>query len=893
MNTAFNNFFISKIFPVCLITLLAINCNRIPEKDWLEAIPEDVPAIVIPEKGANISAVLRSEYLPFFEDISTTSISMISEVENVPQISILLKGIVIFPTQSEDWKPLWIAESDKNLLKSITPYFEKEFAENEYDFNGAKVHILHTNEQNLYAVQLHQWILISESSYAIEEALRTYLDDTSGIDIEASNIQPNSLVMNTPYFDRWLAQAGAPRYRPLIRDIFKGTRAGVFSVSNNKEGSEKLSVSGPIPLSENKTNLIKSISHSNNEVTLDRYIPTDAAAFGIFNYTPETFPPKDIDPQTPLDSLLLADNNLYREIAESLHPSFAYVAFGASGYLSVGENLYIRQLSDQESLNQVMEKLVNEGFVERNNDTYNLESKIFADLLGSSLIDYNYFSLSITNNGAVFSQRPGLTSRVQSDRRRRRVMYYNDNYSDIRSKFPEKVSAFFYAKGNEYLDYLSPVLSPMNYTSVISSQFDVLALSLNLDNSRENVDLSLKTFLTEESEQPYRDRWIFSLDDTELTGAPVLASLGNSSNRNEILFATTKSRIYALATDGTSIFETDTGTDIPIGQPLVFDWYGNNQQAILIAAGNKIYAWNNRGEPLPNFPIEMNEQITAPLQVADVSRNGRPELIVATADRKINVLDGRGENISGWPQTTNSKIDSQPKFQQNGDSWSVWAYAENGLFSWSTNGRLQSGYPVFIESSFKGEPFFYKDNIIAAAADGNLYSIGKNKIFTDSLSREVRIETASLDENENLTSIESIYVSNSSLLNTPIIKTLNINIEDNVNIREEMFITQSANGSVFIFNTEGQLRMTQSMGQPSDENHKIIIQDINNSGSPEIIALAGFGRLYAWNSLTGERYIELPTAAMTYPIVTDIFDDGRTEIIAKTREGLRCWTILP
>ncbi|MEX0929063.1 MAG: hypothetical protein WDZ53_06625, partial [Balneolales bacterium] len=415
----------------------------------------------------------------------------------------------------------------------------------------------------------------------------------------------------------------------------------------------------------------------------------------------------------------------------------------------------------------------------------------------------------------------------------------------------------------------------------------------DLDNSGRNLDVNLMTFRSEESSQPYRDRWVFPLDNTELTAPPVLASLGDGG-RNELLFATEDSQIYALATDGTTIFQTDTGNDVPLGQPIVYDWYGNNQMAILIAAGNKVYAWNNQGRLLPNFPIEVSEQITAPLQVGDVSRDGRAELIVATADRKINVLGVRGENISGWPQSTNSRIETRPVFRQIDGRWSLWSFAENGLFAWNTDGRLRTGFPVFIESPFRGEPLFYDDNVVAAAADGYLYSIGPARLFADSLSREAVIETVQYEENEDdrQQNIQILYVANSPLVNTPVIQTLRIRNEETGNIREEMIITQSASGSVFVFNMQGQLRMTQSMGQPSDENHRVTLHDINNTGSPGITALAGFGRLYSWDSFTGERNQGLPTSAMQYPVFADLYGDGHTELIAKTREGLRCWTIM-
>ncbi|MEX0684846.1 MAG: hypothetical protein WD267_06075 [Balneolales bacterium] len=893
MHKAFFKIYLSKLIFLWLIVFVNISCNNIPEKNWLKAIPEYVPAVVIPGQNANFSTVMRSEYLPFLEDISTSPIATISKIENVSNIPILLKGMAIFPTQAEDWKPLWIGEAKEGILTALAPNFEKDLSVNSYDFKSTRIHLLSIDKQTLYAAQLNQWVLFSESSYAIEEALRTYLNDLPSLDIDESSISNEGLVLNAPFFDRWLAQLGAPRHRTKIRDAFKGTKAGVFHFSKiDENGADNLSVTGSLPLAGDKTKFVASISQSNAEVVLDRYIPADAASFAILNHKPELHPPKDIPATSKLDSMLLSDVTLYRNIAEALHPSFAYVTFQASGFLSVGENLYMRQLKDHGALNRIMQDLVSKGIISQSNNLYTLESKVLADLLSNSLSGYDFFTLTIDQNAAVFSQRPGLTTRVNTDRERRRVMYYNDQYSDIRTQFPNQVSGFFYAKSAEYLNYLKSVLNPVNYATVVASRFDIVAFSLSLDESANNLNLNLQTFRTKESDQPYKERWIFSMEGTDLTGSPLLANLGNST-RVDIIISTEDGRVFALGPDGSTVFQTDTGTDTPIGQPLIYDWYGNDQKTILIAAGNKVYAWNNRGIALPNFPIVMNEQITAPIQIGDVSRNGRPELIVATADRKIHILNGRGENINGWPQSTNSPIASQPVFKEIKGIRSVWAYAENGLFAWNTTGRLREGYPVFIESAFKGDPLFYKDNIIAAAADGYLYSIGETKIFDDSLSRESQFETVSLDENKDNSNIQRVYVSNSSLVNTPLIQVVHMQNKEVGNIREEMIITQSSGGSIFFFNTRGQLRMVKSMGQPADVNYKPVLHDINNSGSPEIMALAGFGRLFAWNSRTSERFQDLPTSAMSYPIFADIYGDGRTEIIAKTREGLRCWTIMP
>ncbi len=120
----------------------------------------------------------------------------------------------------------------------------------------------------------------------------------------------------------------------------------------------------------------------------------------------------------------------------------------------------------------------------------------------------------------------------------------------------------------------------------------------------------------------------------------------------------------------------------------------------------------------------------------------------------------------------------------------------------------------------------------------------------------------------------------------------NVLLKDSANFyREDLLATISANGSVFLYNKEGKLRFTQSLGQPASSTLSPQLVDINADQNYEIVALAEFGRLYAWEVLTDKRLYSLPTSGMKFPIITDLNGDGRKELIAQTREGLRCWTI--
>lgn len=881
------------ILPIfwCLCLVIIVSCNPIPNEHWTKAIPEYTPVVIVPEAETTLGSQLRNDYMPLLDDITASEIPLVSDIENEPGISILLRAIALVPTRAEQWQTMWIAEGSSDLLERISTHFEEDFAENEYRFEHATIKILHTDERQLFAVQLNRWILLSQSSFAIEEAVRSYLGITPSMDITSADVRSNRMIINTPHFDRWLTQVGAVRYRPKLKGALNGLRPTILSAESFDNDDEIIDYrfNGRIPVSDDQGSaFVYSITGNNITSDLDRYIPVDAAAFAILNSPPPANLRESIEPKTALDTLLLNDRELYNNIAETLNDDFAYVAFSASGFLSVGEKLFIRKVGNTREFFRLVNNLAREGYIEREDETFFVQSAVLSKLIGSELADFNDFSMATTYESVVLSPRAGLTQRIRSDRSRRRVMYYDDTYTAIRSDFSENLSGFLYAKSDDYLQYLSPMLSASHYLGALANRFDIAAAGFEMEN--QHLQFTLNTYTTEVSDQPFEERWVYPLGNSELTGSPVFANVGGGQ-RDEVLFATSNGNVVALAADGTTVLQVRTGNDRPIGSPIVYDWYGNNQNVLLMAAGNKIYGWNSSGLPLPSFPLELDEEISAPITIADVSRNGRAEIIVATADRKIHVLDGRGTNISGWPQTTNATIQGQPVFRQIDGVWSVWAFAENGVFAWQNSGTRRSGYPVFGEAQFNGYPVFLNENIIAAGADGYLHSIGKNTVFEDTLATdEPRFQNLNQLADDNIV-VQSLNVSNTALVGPPILQNLTIQSDD-VDYRENMITVTSLNGSVFVYNTEGRLRFTQSMGQPAAENQPPIIRGIANRNRPEIIALAGFGRLYSWEAYNGERNTNLPTAAMKYPVLRDLTGDGRVELIAQTRDGLRAWTLI-
>ncbi|NGP78081.1 hypothetical protein G3570_15640 [Balneolaceae bacterium YR4-1] len=870
---------------VLLIPLFLVHaCSNIPDKNWYQAVPEKTPFVIIPAEDATIYSVLQSEYIPFLDDITSSAIPLVSQVDSSASSSLTLKAVMLYPGTQSNLEPIWVTESKPGLVVNLQQIYYKKFTQNQYHFKGVTIHKLHIRERAVFAAELNDILLLSESSLGIEDVVRSYVGQQPALATDGFELKPGSIIMNTPALDKVATQLSKVSYRPYLKNGLKGTGPVLLDVSR-MEGEEISGdiFSGTIPLTNDPASeLVAALSHQNAPIELDRYISSNAAAFGIFRLEPRLAPPASLPDTTELDVQLMDDKVRYSKFAKSLGNPFAMVMYSESGFLSTGEHLFIREVTDSGALREELDALVNDGMAELSGGTYFIQSRILSELIGSGMSDIRDFYLDLTGDVVVISKRKGLAEIVASDRSRRRVIYYEQNYRDIKQDLPEEISGVFIGNSDFY-SFIEPFLGPDNYGSIIASQFDMVSISTRLNEDGNSLGFSLRTYQTSRSDQPYQEKWLFPTGGSDLTGKPILTDIGGSS-RDEVVFATENGSIYALAADGTVVLKLDTGSDTPVGSPVVYDWYATNQRVILIAAGNKIYGWDETGSSLPQFPFELNEQITSPLAVQDIDRNGLPEALVATANRQLHAFDGRGQNLTGWPLTTNSVIRTKPTIDYYEGAYSVMAFSENAIHAWFPDGVPRDGFPKFVNASLSGSPYLYQGRILAGAADGYLYAVGRNRLFADSLN----IYSGTSQES----GIEAVYVSNSALTGTPTVQNVRVRADEESETHSgDMIISMSANGSAFLLNSNGQLRFTKSMGQPSAQGFSPFITDINNDNRSDLIALASFGRLYAWTLLGGERIQPLPTTGMEYPIVENIDGDQYVELIAQTREGLRCWTI--
>ncbi|MFU8860506.1 MAG: hypothetical protein ACNA8K_08785 [Cyclonatronaceae bacterium] len=898
---------ITQVFIV--LFLLTGACSKIARNNWYHAVPADTPALVLAKPGTSMSALLQYEYMNLFDEMSSASITLFSGLDHTFLNQTEAKAILLYPNRSNDWQPVFIGSSPDGLLQQTASLYKRSFTENQYRFEGVTIYRLFYDNRIFFGAQLSDWILISESSYGIEESIRSYLGLNPYLDITGFTGNEGEIIINTPNMDRLIGQLSAVRYKPAIDDFLQGTGAGILqssTISSSSQGRhDNIRINGSIPINDSdRSNLVEAISNDNIPISLDRIIPSDAAFFSIFNAPASGKMPSGFSPETRLDSLLSRDPGLFASMAATIANEFAFVAFHTAGFISETENVYLRRMSNSAEFFRLVNRLAEEGYVNRNGNAFYIRSKMLAVLLGSPFCHYDEFYLLDAGQTAVLSPRLGLAQRLRGDVNRRRVMYFDETFSGVKRSLPERVSALAYVNSNSFMNYIAPMLALNNYLGSVLSRFDIAAVSLQVSDTGDALDFDLRTYQLERSEVPYQDLWVYPLEQSDLTGKPLPADI-TGNNRSEVLFATTNSDVIALATDGSIIFQARTGTDTPIGSPIVYDWYANNQNAVILAAGNKIYAWNNRGVLLPNFPFTLPEEITAPVEIADITRSGLPEIVVTTADRKVHILNGRGQNISGWPQTVNAIVQNKPVTASVDGRWGIWISSENTIHAWEVNGNPRTNYPFFAGSSLNGSPVFTNNTLLTGTADGKVLALGSHSLLSDTLATVRTYLTSESPKTDMVTemqtglnttpdfSVQYIQVANSPVTVADVYQNIRIRDETEEFNTGAVFTVQSSNGSVFIYNLRGHLRLVKSTGQSATDSDLPFLTDVNADGWHELFAVAGFGRLYGWNLNTDERLENLPSAGMSFPVIHDLTGDGSKNLIAQTRDGLRCWRINP
>ena len=887
-----------------LVLLVIMSCSEIKQQHWTFSLPEDARWVITPSQGTSLQQLGQESYMRLLNPVSSVPLIALDFIQKKISNNLVLKAVAMVRSTSTRNTTLWIFETNE-ALREWAPLFYEPLTQNNYRFGKVVIHRLLTPYGSLYAANLHDYWIISAYSGVVERSLAAYMGNDyvssnfsdSGLEeqgknsrrasmdaplISADRIKPAEQWVMLQNLDEWVEQLFQIRYRPSIQGATDGLSAVKIQGVLNENG-DGFELRAQLSQSDSATStLVRSLTHSNHSIELDRYIASNAAGFAIMHYPLRlSLNTKDVA-SSSLDSLLLSEPELYRGLALSTDEEFGVVSYAESGVAATGEFLFMRLLQTPEIVQQQFEQWAEQGMVRKVDQSYYVQSDLIAELFGGGLSTFDNFYVNFSGDAIILATRKGLVETVEADRRRRQVMYYENHYRELLDNGWENRSAIIWFSSKDFNQFLAPMLMPDAPLEALLQGFDGAMMQMQRIPQSYRTRFVLNTFTLEGQEQPYEELWVWPLSADSLVSTPIAVDVVGSSTQ-EVLATTVNGTVIAVAFDGTEVFRVQTGMDIPVGSPLVYDWYGNGQKIIMQAAGTKIYAWNTNGLLLPQFPIEVGEEITTPLLVTDVLRNGIPELVIGTAARSVHVLDGRGQNVRGWPQKVNASVRSTILHTQWDGDWALVAHAENSVHSWNSEGEVKEGYPIFFPAPLLSDPFVYDDQWRGTGADGVFYGFDTKPIWSDSSRQILQLQQDSLK-------IQGIPVSTAPLLSLSHYPS--VLLRDSTGFfRKDIYAMVSESGSVFLYTDEANLIANFAMGQSATSHSNLHIIDMDGDNNLDIGLAGNFGRLFAWTIITQERLFDLPTASIRYPIFVDLNGDGQQELVALTRDGLRCWTV--
>ncbi|MCX5801312.1 MAG: FG-GAP-like repeat-containing protein [Candidatus Eisenbacteria bacterium] len=273
------------------------------------------------------------------------------------------------------------------------------------------------------------------------------------------------------------------------------------------------------------------------------------------------------------------------------------------------------------------------------------------------------------------------------------------------------------------------------------------------------------------------------------------------------------------------------------------------------------------GAPKPQpgcWPVLFDDHVSSNPALGDINRDGVEEVVFATYDSTLHVLDGRGKELDHWPQKVGAEISgSSPALGDvDGDGWLEIAIgADNdSLYVFKHNGARAANWPRAAGSGVSTTP---------SIADLNKDGFVDIVCVTDSVYAWRGSDASKLTG-------WPVYAG--GLVSRAAPALADLNGDDSLEV-----VVPGGNHKIYAFKPHGAslTGWPASLSRTPDE--AVAIGDIDGDGSYEVVSTAKYDSVYAWNA-NGSRCAGWPvyvTATVGYsaPSLGNLDADAALEVV--------------
>ncbi len=643
--------FLFLLLLLLLFSLSMTSCSKKADPDWSRFLPEQTVLVYWGDDDRDGS--LRTEIA-----------ELVGEPLMPYQIfgdsaAILPVATALVPESVDQLSTLWIYSAADGFESTLSQSGWN--SKGSYSISEGSIDLYDKNGFTLATSVAGSWVIVSTRSRTIEQALRA-----------ARQTIPRMVVTNAPgfhihagEFGRLVAPLASPAYRADLTRAFGGLGVVLLHPTGDPANPEW---NIELPASATTSRLVRYLMAGANGQGTSFGVPPGMALSMVWN---DPYGNRYYD---SLRSNAQTGEAVRSAIASMLPHMLPEVAMYISDAPSAGV-AYVRK-ANISAVGSVFAELYQRGVLDGDREVFVGRDPALAKAICSGLCDVSRYTIGLRNDAIVISSSESLV---------RRLMISEESESSLDSRVPTGGKVADGVAGSYGWVDVNSLIAAAKATGWMLSdrpvpgivrRFATIAYSVQSSGGTMSLKLTMRNAATTSTRTDLVLAWQYPLQGDRLVAKPVATVL---NGRPTVLATTESGRVLALSADGNLLFEVTTGTQVPVGGVEIYDWYANRSPVVFQAAGSAIYAWSPSGNLLPSFPFIMDSPISAPIVLTDVDSNAEPEILAATGDERLHLINRDGRGVAGWPVFTDGRVVMRPMIQQSNGEWRVEVSTENDV----------------------------------------------------------------------------------------------------------------------------------------------------------------------------------------------------------------------
>lgn len=179
----------------------------------------------------------------------------------------------------------------------------------------------------------------------------------------------------------------------------------------------------------------------------------------------------------------------------------------------------------------------------------------------------------------------------------------------------------------------------------------------------------------------------------------------------DIVVQDTEYMLHLINSGGEEVFALKLSGPV-VSDAFQIDFYKNGKLQILLATEEKIYGIDRLGELLPGYPIDLGGESISHMNLVDYNNDKEYRYFISTNDGDLYLLDKNGKQLEGWdPLKLGEKTITPPAhYRVPGRGDFMVAQTEKGrLHLFTRRGEKQPGSPVQLAGSLKSRLAVWQD----------------------------------------------------------------------------------------------------------------------------------------------------------------------------------------